>query len=67
MFTDMDVDHMKAYGMDLSNRDDVFGHADAIYADVSTGRMPPTSSGESRWTSEMCQTFKTWQSQGGPP
>jgi hypothetical protein len=67
MFTDMDVDHMKAYGMDLSSRDDVFRNADAIYADVSSGRMPPPASGESRWTSDMCQMFQAWQNQGGPP
>lgn len=65
MFTDMDVDHMKK-AMDLSNRDSVFQHADAIYESVSTGRMPPPSSGEPRWTTEMCDRFKAWKDQGGP-
>jgi hypothetical protein len=66
MFTDMDVDHMKK-AMDLSNRDSVFSHADAIYKSVMRGHMPPPSSGEPRWTADMCAAFKSWQEQGGPP
>jgi hypothetical protein len=65
MFTDMDVDHMKGM-MNLADRDSVFQHADAIYDSVSHGRMPPASSGETRWTSDMCATFKAWKDQGGP-
>ena len=67
MFTDTDIAHMKPAGMDLSNRDDVQKNADAIYRAVSEGSMPPASSGEARWTAEMCQRFKDWQSQGCPP
>lgn len=67
MFSDLDVEHMKPFGMDLSNRDDVMNNAAAIYADVSTGRMPPRSSGEEPWTVAMCERFKAWQSQGCPP
>jgi hypothetical protein len=66
MFTSMDVDHMKKV-MDLSDRDSVFQHAEAIYESVSSGRMPPASCGEPRWTPDMCAKFKTWQEQGGPP
>lgn len=66
MFTQMDVDHMSAF-MDLSNRDSVFENADGIYDTVLSGVMPPQSSGETRWTPEMCATFKRWQEQGGPP
>lgn len=66
MFTQMDVDHMGAF-MDLSNRDSVFENADAIYDTVLAGVMPPPSSGETRWSPEMCATFKSWQEQGGPP
>jgi hypothetical protein len=66
MFADMDVEHMKK-AMDLSSRDDVFQHGDAIYEAVSSGHMPPASSGEPRWTPAMCATFKTWQDQGGQP
>jgi len=66
MFTDLDVAHMKPAGMDLSSRDDVAKHADAIYGTVLSGSMPPASSGEARWTAEMCARFKRWQEQGCP-
>lgn len=65
MFTQIDVDHMSAF-MDLSNRDSVLENADAIYDTVLSGIMPPRSSGEARWTPEMCATFKRWHEQGGP-
>ena len=67
LFTDMDVEHMKPAGIDLSNRDSVAAHADAIYHTVSTGSMPPSSSGEARWSAAACDTFKRWQAQGCPP
>jgi hypothetical protein len=66
LFTEMDVAHMKM-AMDLSDRDSVFKHADAIYETVVEGSMPPPSSGEARWTSEMCATFNAWKEAGGPP
>lgn len=67
MFTDMDVAHMKPAGIDLSSAENVKAHADAIYATVSSGSMPPPSSGEARWSPQMCETFKQWQLQGSPP
>ncbi len=66
MFTDTDVAHMKAAGMDLSSYDDVKRHAFAIYAVVSEGTMPPPGTGE-KWSAQMCATFKQWQDQGCPP
>ena len=66
MFTQTDLDHMSPF-MDLSDRDDVLAHADAIYQTVSSGTMPPPASGEPRWTPEMCTKFKKWQDQGGAP
>jgi hypothetical protein len=66
MFTQMDVDHMAAM-MDLSNRDSVLENADAIYSTVSSGAMPPSNSGEPRWTPEMCEKFRTWKEEGGNP
>jgi hypothetical protein len=66
MFTDLDVAHMKPFGLDLSDASSVKGHADAIYGAVSSGTMPPASSGE-RWSTQMCATFKAWQQQGCPP
>jgi hypothetical protein len=64
MFTDMDVDHMQAFGIDLSSAASVKEHAAAIYATVSQGSMPPPGSGEARWTPEMCERFKRWMEQG---
>ena len=66
MFTQIDVDHMSMF-MDLSNRDSVYEHAQAIYETVASGSMPPRSSGEAVWTPQMCETFKRWKEQGGPP
>jgi hypothetical protein len=67
MFTDTDVAHMKAAGMDLSDRESVETNADMIYTTVSTGAMPPQNSGEPRWTSEMCARFKQWVDSGCAP
>ena len=66
MFTDMDIAHMKKE-MDLSDRDSVYRHGNAIYDSVLQGRMPPASSGEARWTPDMCARFKQWLDQGGEP
>jgi uncharacterized membrane protein len=67
LFTDLDVAHMKPTGIDLDSHDSVVAHADAIYGTVSSGAMPPKSSGEPPWTQEMCALFKRWQTQGCPP
>lgn len=67
MFTDVDVEHMKRLGVDLSDLGDVKAHVDAIYGVVKAGTMPPPASGEARWTSEMCDRFKRWQDEGCPP
>ncbi len=67
MFTDLDVEHMRPFGMDLSQYDDVKAHAGAIYSVVVNGAMPPSSSGEARWTPEQCERFKAWQTQNCPP
>ena len=65
MFTSMDIDHMMK-GMNLGDRDSVFEHAAAIYDTVSSGTMPPSTSGEPRWSPDMCARFKRWWDQGGP-
>jgi hypothetical protein len=65
MFTDMDVACMKSR-MDLTDRDSVKKHAFAIYAAVQQGTMPPPGEGFTRWTSDMCATFKRWEDQGFP-
>jgi hypothetical protein len=58
---------MKQGHLDLSSRDDVAKHADAIYRTVKSGTMPPPDSGEARWTDEMCDLFEQWQKQDCPP
>ena len=65
MFTDIDVEHMKGLGVDLSSYDAVQSYAEAIYRTVSNGTMPPPGTGE-RWTPEMCDTFKRWTEAGFP-
>lgn len=67
MFTDMDVEHMKAFDLDLSDKDTVEEHADAIYATVSQGSMPPSNSGEPRWSDDMCARFDRWRKTGCNP
>jgi hypothetical protein len=66
MFTDIDVAHMKAAGIDLSSYADVQSYAEAIYRTVSNGTMPPPGTGE-QWTPEMCARFKQWQGDNCPP
>ena len=66
LFTDTDVDHME-FAMNLSDRDDVAKHADAILSAVKSGTMPPARSGGVRWTDEMCDSFERWVEQGCPP
>jgi hypothetical protein len=67
MFTDLDVEHMKPLGADLSDWNDVKAHVDSIYEAVTSGAMPPKASGEARWTPEMCDRFKRWKDEGCPP
>jgi hypothetical protein len=67
MFTDTDVDHMQGFGLDLSSHADVTRLADAILTSVTSGSMPPSGSGETRWTEAMCATFKRWKDEGCAP
>ena len=66
LFTDMDVAHMKNAGVRL---DDVAymrdpGHAQNVLNAVSSGAMPPGSSGEPRWSPERVQLFQDWMASG---
>jgi hypothetical protein len=62
LFTDMDIAHMKGFGVLL----DDFGymrdpaHAQQILNRVSTGSMPPRRSGEPPWSPEDVQLFRDW-------
>jgi hypothetical protein len=68
LFTAMDIDHMiRASHIDLGDYETVKTHADKIYETVSSGTMPPPSSGEARWSAAMCKTFYDWRTQGCAP
>ena len=67
LFTDVDVEHMKRFNLDLSDHDSVAEHADAILGTVTSGKMPPPGEGRERWTGLMCATFQQWMEQGCPP
>jgi len=62
LFTDMDVAHMKGADVLL----DDFGymrdpaHAQKVLDAVSTGVMPPQSSGELSWPPDRVQLFRDW-------
>ena len=66
LFTDMDIAHMRNFGVLL----DDFGymrdpaHAQSVFNSVSTGAMPPSSSGEPSWTPESVQLFEDWMTGG---
>jgi hypothetical protein len=66
LFTDMDIAHMKNFGVTL----DDFGymrdpaHAQKVLDAVSAGRMPPGSSGEPPWSSDNVQLFRDWIAAG---
>jgi hypothetical protein len=67
MFTELDVEHMKGFDMDLASYDDVKVAAESIYTVVTDGSMPPPRAGEARWTSDMCDRFRRWIDQGCAP
>ena len=62
LFTDVDVDHMKAM-FDLSNYDDVKDNASDILSSVKAGRMPPGG----RWSPDKVQKFQDWINGGYQP
>ena len=66
LFTDMDVAHMKNFGVLLDDFDYMRdpAHARSVANMVSTGAMPPSRSGEPRWTPESVQLFRDWMTGG---
>jgi len=65
MFTAMDRNHMLG-AFDLWNYDDVKKHASDIYRTVEDGSMPPSDSGEARWTPDKVARFKSWMEEKYP-
>ena len=68
LFTDMDVAHMQGLGVLLDDFDYMRdpGHAQKVLDAVSTGSMPPSSSGEPSWSQERVQSLRDWISAGYP-
>jgi len=66
LFTTMDIEHMSALGAKLD--DYAFmsqpATASAVYQQVSSGKMPPSGSGEQPWTPEKVALFKAWMDGG---
>ena len=67
LFSDVDVNHMKRFGLDLSSHDDVAKQSGRIYSVVTAGTMPPPADGREPWSQEMCETFRQWVDQGCSP
>ncbi len=69
LFTTMDIDHMRPSGVSL----DDYGymsqpaHADRVYETVSSGAMPPPSSGEPPWSPDQVALLKAWMDGGYQP
>jgi len=69
LFTDMDIAHMRNFGVSLGDfeymRDPA--HAQRVLNQVSTGAMPPRRSGEPAWSPETVQLFRDWIAAGYQP
>jgi hypothetical protein len=69
LFTQMDVDHMEGFGVELASYDYMKqpDNAKAVYAQVWTGSMPPPGSGEERWSEDQVALLKAWIDGGYQP
>ena len=68
LFTDMDVAHMKNFGVQLDDFDYMRdpAHAQKVLSQVSSGAMPPRHSGEPPWSSDRVTVFRNWIEEGYP-
>ena len=69
LFTDMDVAHMKRFGVSLDDFDYMRdpAHAQHILTRVNSGSMPPRRSGEPPWPAESVQLLRDWIAAGYQP
>jgi hypothetical protein len=69
LFTSMDIEHMSALGAKLDDYSFMSqpGTASLVYDVVSSGKMPPSNSGEQRWSHEKVELFKAWIDGGYEP
>lgn len=69
LFTSVDIEHMSAAGVLLN--DFTFmsqpPNATGVYQQVSSGKMPPSTSGEQPWSQDKVQLFKAWIDGGYEP
>ena len=63
LFRNVDIEHMKPLGLDLSSYDDVRDRADDIYDQVSNGFMPP----DQPWSQDLIQLLRDWMDGGMQP
>jgi len=57
-FTQTDIDHMGAKGVDLATYHGVVANAASIYAQTQSGAMPPGDA--NKWSPNRVQTFLNW-------
>lgn len=67
LFTQVDIDHMADFGVDLGTYDGVKANATEISTRLkdTTAPMPPTSTG-GPWPDEWIALFDRWISEGFP-
>jgi len=66
LFTSTDIEHMSYAGVSLDDYAYMSepANASAVYEQVSTGRMPPSDSGEQSWSQDQVQLLKAWMDGG---
>ena len=66
LFPEMDIAHMKGFGVLLDNFDYMTdpAHAQKVLDAVSARAMPPSSSGEPPWSPDSVQLFRDWIAAG---
>ena len=66
LFTTMDIHHMGHVGLALDDYSRMSRPATAstVYRAVSSGSMPPSDSGEQRWSEDKVRLFKAWMDGG---
>lgn len=69
LFTSVDVEHMRALGALLDDYSFMSqpDNAAKAYERLANGSMPPSDSGEPRWSEEKVQQFKEWMDGGYAP
>ncbi|MEU5417896.1 hypothetical protein ACFY1P_05195 [Streptomyces sp. NPDC001407] len=69
LFTAMDVEHMRDFGVALDDFAymSVPGNAQNVFQQLSSKRMPPPDSGENTWSDADLQLFKDWMDGGFQP